>query len=314
MNSKYLNFLACIFIISFYIKYCESYYIQNGLNRNLNISKIAFGSCFSGFLSERDDIFKTINSNNPDLFIWMGDLTYLDELDYKLSFGIIPDFNLTEAEIRYNTTYNNIYYKLLRKNKPIIGTWDDHDFGYNNGEELYPYKDLTKNLFLNFLESPIEDIRRKSNRGVYTSYSFGNGYKSFKIIMLDLRYNFRGESYIDEDSILLKDFDSGKYNKNKIGKQMMDKNQWTWLENELKSEETFTFIVSGVQFLPIDSEFIFEHWLVKEREKFVNLLGKIKKSGVILLSGDIHLGQILRTKCIHPSKIILSILIKIIYI
>lgn len=50
----------------------------------------------------------------------------------------------------------------------IIGIWDDHDYGINNGDMTYYNKNLTRRLFLDFIEEPEQSPRRKDiNEGIY---------------------------------------------------------------------------------------------------------------------------------------------------
>ena len=140
-------------------------------------------------------------------------------------------------------------------------------------------KDKTRKMFLDFLDVPSNHQIRTTEKGIYSSYSFGSGYKSYKVILLDLRYEKTTES-------------------------LMYESQWEWLEKELNSEETFLFIGSSIQFLPINRFFglgLQELWYLNERDRLMKLIGKLKRSGVILLSGDVHYAQILKTTCIHPD-------------
>jgi hypothetical protein len=83
---------------------------------------------------------------------------------------------------------------------------------------------------------------------------------------------------------------------------MLGEEQWLWLENIFKvSNETFTFISSGTQILPID-RIATECWFPESREKLFFLINKYKRSGVILLSGDIHNSHILKTPCKLEGK------------
>lgn len=66
------------------------YFIHNEKNFNKTLSNFSFGSCFMGFLSERDDIFKTINFNNPELWIWLGDAAYIDKINLNYFSSNIP--------------------------------------------------------------------------------------------------------------------------------------------------------------------------------------------------------------------------------
>ena len=273
MQSIYFIFVIFIFDMA------KSLPLNMGDNSNLEINKISFGSCYNYFGPKRMDVFSTINSLNPDMFIWLGDVVYLDDIDYKLFSGIEPTFNKTDSERRFNETFNNPDYKILREKVPVLGIWDDHDFQYNNAEGDATNKEETKDLFLNFLEENNNSIRREKENSIEASYSFGTGFKTFKVILPDLRFHKNKDSLISEE-------------------------QWDWLDNELKSDETFTIIGSGIQFLPFDRNIWLEVWSPEDRERFVNLLHKNKKSGVVIISGDIHCGQLMSTYCIHPSKLL----------
>lgn len=103
-----------------------------------------------------------------------------------------------------------------------------------------------------------------------------------RIILLDVRYN-KTSPFWDENADIL------------------GEDQWAWLEEELSSNnETFTLIVSGTQILPIN-RFVMEAWYVNSRNRLFDLIGKLKKSGVVLLSGDIHAAEILKTFCVVPE-------------
>ena len=267
----YILFASVLFTIGIYIK--------QGSN-DLAINNFAFGSCYNTFNKEkRMDMFNTILSKHPDLFVWLGDVTYLDDFNYKLILRIAPEYSFTKAKKRYDEAYYNESYKTFREVTPIIGIWDDHDYQHDNAIGSASDKDRTRNLFLDFLDVPNTSQRRLPGKGIYSSYSFGSGYKSFKIILPDLRYD-------------------------KTVNQMMGESQWEWLEKELDSKETFVFIGSGIQFLPVNRGFgwnVQEFWYIKDRDRLMKLIGKMKRSGVIILSGDVHYGQILKTTCIHPD-------------
>jgi alkaline phosphatase D len=43
---------------------------------------------------------------------------------------------------------------------PVIGVWDDHDYGSNNADKYFEYKDLTRELYLDILDEPKDSLRR----------------------------------------------------------------------------------------------------------------------------------------------------------
>ncbi len=188
-----------------------------------------------------------------------------------------------------NVYYNIIHiilldYKITREQIPTIGIWDDHDYGINNGNQLFAHKETVKKLFLDFIDEPQNSERRTPGKGIYTTYSFGSGVKSSRMILLDSRYH--KSNYMSESSEA----------------DILGEEQWKWLEEVLvNNDETFTFISSGTQILPF-TRMLSEAWFYKSRERLFELISKTKKSGVILLSGDIHMAQILKTFCTLPGK------------
>lgn len=74
---------------------------------------------------------------------------------------------------------------------PVIGIWDDHDFGINNGGMEYSDKDGSQALLMDFLGEPADSPRR-SREGVYASYTFGSSYPVVQIVLLVRARECRG--------------------------------------------------------------------------------------------------------------------------
>ena len=51
--------------------------------------------------------------------------------------------------------------------RPILGTYDDHDFGWNNGNRREPDKKRVKDMFLDAIGEPAFSERRNSLRGAW---------------------------------------------------------------------------------------------------------------------------------------------------
>ncbi len=45
----------------------------------------------------------------------------------------------------------------------MIGVWDDHDFGLNDGDHTFSKKDLQRDAFLDFIGEPKDTPRRLEN-------------------------------------------------------------------------------------------------------------------------------------------------------
>jgi phosphodiesterase/alkaline phosphatase D-like protein len=104
-----------------------------------------------------------------------------------------------------------------------------------------------------------------------------------RIILLDVRYNKTSLIFDNKADIL-------------------GEEQWEWFENVLAdNNETFTLIVSGTQILPFNRIVAIEAWYGSSRKRLFDLLGRLKKSGVILATGDIHAGEFLKSFCVLPG-------------
>lgn len=224
------------------------------------IERIAFGSCSKQYLPQ--PLWKRIAADRPDFFIWTGDVIYADT-DNMAKLSTLYASEQKQGE----------YSQFLSTGIPIIGVYDDHDYGENDGGKDYLNKDPSKALFLDFIGEPKDSPRRKRD-GIYTSYLFGPAGKQVRIILLDTRYN-REKPGKDAD--------------------LLGKEQWAWLENEIKtSQAQLNLVVSSIQVLPYQHDF--EKWqnFPKSRERLIKVLQGAKN--VWILSGDRHLAEISELK------------------
>jgi len=232
---------------------------------------LAFGSCNNQFTT--NTLWKEIIKNKPDIFIWGGDIIYCDTHDMNF-------MKKNYEQQKYDSTYQDFI-----KQVPVIGTWDDHDYGVNDGGVEYSKKDSVQQIFLDFFDVSSDDPRR-SRQGVYFSKKVNINEHLLNLIILDTRY-FR--SSLTKDPTGIKRYIP---NKNSDGTFLGNK-QWNWLANELKtSKADFNIIMSSVQFLSYKHGF--ESWgtMPQEVEKFKNIIANSKAKGVIILSGDRHIAEI----------------------
>jgi len=236
---------------------------------------LTFGSCnrFQG--NHLDNIFYPIADIKSDLWIWLGDAAYLDLRIRPLTFVYAGEKIIKE---RFQAVKNSPAYVHLRNSTEIIGVWDNHDYGLNNAGKNFPHKDMTQQLWLDFIDEPKESPRRKQ-KGIYESYYIGDSSK-IKVILLDVRY-FKEET--------------SKWKPK--GTDLLGEEQWRWLEEELKGNTAeYVLIGSGIQVLP-DDRIIPEHWYAENRDRLIGLIRKYKVSGVVLLSGDVHFAEVMRYPC-----------------
>ncbi|MGE5356548.1 MAG: alkaline phosphatase D family protein [Deltaproteobacteria bacterium] len=233
------------------------------------IEKIAFGSCSNQKLDQ--SYWDVILSKNPQLYIWMGDIIYSDTE------------NMEEHKKEYDLMKQNPHYSAFISKIPVIGIWDDHDFGVNDGGSSYPKKQESKELLLGFLDIPHND-KVRNHEGVYTSYTFGQDMRKTKIFLIDNRY-FRSDLIPNETP-------ANRYKPNTSG-TILGEQQWKWLEDEIRnSDASLNIFVSGIQVIPDDPPY--EKWgnFPHERLRLLNLIEKYKVKNPLILSGDRHLAEI----------------------
>ncbi len=235
---------------------------------SMPLSIIAFGSC--NRQDRQQPLWTGILQNQPGLWIWLGDNIYGDSEDMKV------------MEAKYMLQKANPGYQLLQVSTPVIGIWDDHDYGVNDGGKEYPRKKQTQQLMLDFLNEPKQSPRRKQE-GAYAAYTYGPPGKEVKVILLDARY-FRDP--------LQKE---GKANVPDPDGEILGEVQWQWLEKQLRNSTANVHLIgSGIQMIP--EEHIYEKWanFPKERRRLFDLIASTKARRVILLSGDRHIAEISR--------------------
>jgi alkaline phosphatase D len=240
-------------------------------NESIGSFVIAFGSCDNQNLP--NVLWSEILKNNPDIFIWGGDIVYADGEDIK------------GMQLSYEKQKNDLVYQNFKKEIRIMGTWDDHDYGINDGGIEFDKKDSVQQIFLDFFDIDSLDERR-SRKGVYYSEIFIIGENSVNIIVLDTRY-FR--THLTEDTTGIKRYIPNDYGQGTI----LGKTQWDWFDKELKtSNSNFNIIVSSIQFL--SKEHGFESWgnMPHEVDKMKGIISDSKAKGVIFLSGDRHIAEI----------------------
>jgi alkaline phosphatase D len=213
------------------------------------LTRIAFGSCSEEETEEQ--MWSDIVAQKPQLCIWLGDNIYADTHDMAF------------MRAQYQKQKSNPEYLKVLATCPVIGTWDDHDYGINDGGKFYSRKKESREEFLRFFDVPTNDPIRQHD-GVYSSHTYGTGSKKTKVILLDLRY-FR-------DTLYRSTVSGRRYEPNTTG-DILGEAQWSWLEKELReSDATLHIIGSSIQFVAEDHGY--EKWanFPAARERFIQLL------------------------------------------
>jgi len=258
-----LIFLLLFFHLTFFSSFGQDQTFNLGSEETLTL---AFGSCNRQNLKQ--PLWRSIIDHNPDLFMFLGDNIYGDTDDMKV------------LKEKYEVQKKQIDYKELRNKMPVIGVWDDHDYGKNDAGKEYSFKKESQQLFLDFFDVAENDPRRE-REGAYSSYDLKWKSHTIRVILLDARYHRDELARVNR-----------VYQKNEMG-TILGEEQWAWLEQQLASNDVSLFIIaSGIQFIPKDHDY--EKWanFPKERQRLFDLIKERQPSSALLLSGDRHIAEI----------------------
>jgi alkaline phosphatase D len=225
---------------------------------------LALGSCFfvNDSLYDRPgksyggnyEILQSIYDKKPDLMLWLGDNTYLREPDYFTVSGML---------YRYTHT------RSLKELQPLLAScahyaiWDDHDYGPNDSDRSFKFKNTSQQIFENFWANP-KPVHTKS---YYTSFT----YEDCEFFLLDNRY-FRTPNKRTTDK-----------------RTILGEEQFQWLIDGLvASKANFKFVCIGGQVL--NTAAVFENYAIfeDERKYIIETIQKENIKNVIFLTGDRH--------------------------
>lgn len=115
------------------------------LDINKSNVKFAFASCVNDNF-EATDTWVQLSKDRPEFLLMVGDNVYADHL------GMIKRREADPAQLwqRYVETWNNIALFKMKRLIPTLATWDDHDYGTNNGDRTYLYREESMDIMMTF--------------------------------------------------------------------------------------------------------------------------------------------------------------------
>jgi len=248
--------------------------------KNALISRIALGSC--AHQEQPQPILHTIIADKPELFIYLGDNIYGDTKDMAV---LSKKYAQLEARPEFTA---------FRKTVPLIATWDDHDYGWNDAGKEYPLKSESKEIFLNFWREPADSARR-DRPGIYTHYNFTDekAKRTLQVILLDTR-TFRDAPTRGH----LRSWKNEYIPNTDPTKTILGEAQWAWLKERFLEPADLRIIGTSIQFAHQHNGW--ESWtnFPTEIYKMIGLIKETRAEGVMFISGDVHWGElsVLRSK------------------
>ncbi len=212
------------------------------------------------------EIFQHMADTGADFTLWGGDNLYLREADYSSVSGIW---------YRYSKDFSTPDLQRLFATMHHYRTWDDHDYGPDNANQSYEFKDVTLAAFKAYSGNP--SYGEPDHPGVYGKFLWSDA----AFFLMDDRYH-RDETLLDQEA--------------NTHKSVWGARQFGWLKQSLlhsKSQRntSFRFIVTGGQVVQttIKTARSETHELYRrEREELIKFIQDNQIGGVIFLTGDVH--------------------------
>lgn len=220
-----------------------------------------------------DPMWARLKKENPDMVILNGDIVYVDSFDY------VERKKATETDLwlRYLEAVHRIPYYHWLELKPTLATWDDHDFGTNDGDRNFKAKEAAKKLFIGLFGG-------KSIPGVWEPGPSG---------VTALYKGFGQRFYLMDDRTFRQ---PNKDQKKQESYGHWGEKQHKWLLQSLKQDSSPAWIFNGNQVFngkALDFKEAFEANHNKHFIKFIEELKSIP-SPIVFSSGDIHFSEVMR--------------------
>lgn len=270
--------------------------VPRGLDYSTAVEKFAFGS--GANQNQSQPIWKTIQAQQPDLFIFVGNTVLAGDKSHR------------PIGEQYQKMDKLPEYREARSKIPFLAIWNDQDFGQTFGGGSNPEKEQARKEFLSTW-SYIKDSIGLNQAPLYHSKTLGGTtvdkkrrrkisktVPSIHFVMLDTRWNrdplVKGSPSSPNGPATQQSDTSGPMfvptSDNKAS--LLGETQWEWLEEELQKSDDLIVLVSPIQVFATEPGF--EKWSLfpKERERLFQLIKKTQPKNLLILSGDRPIGAI----------------------
>lgn len=252
---------------------------------------IAFGSCLRQW--QPQPVWHSIAALSPEAFVLLGDNVYSDVGEYSK----LPQpqrIGTAYADLLASEEFRAFRQQANNSGIRLVGTWDDHDYGLNDGGADFPHKLAAKQFFLDFFNLNATASGDASQAGVYQSYRLRLAGVDTQVILLDTR-SFRSPLAKSGDSPCSK---TKNVPNDDPAATVLGSRQWQWLEQQLRESAELRIIASSIQVIAEDH--CFEKWanFPQQRQQLFDLIERTQAAGVVLISGDRHMAEI---SAVDPS-------------
>ena len=239
--------------------------------------KLGLVSCQLDLL-HHDDIWNEVAARKVDMLFFLGDNVYCDRTSLVRKVPADPK-QLWE---RYVLSRNRVAFYFAKELVPVLATWDDHDFGTDNGDQTYTYKSESAEIFAAFFA---QEVRPSLVAGPGIARRFSAFGADF--YLLDGR-TFRSPAGVADG-------------------RMFGADQDTWLYGSL-ADKPMLFINGSLFFGAYQKGESFEGQFSANFSEFLERL-KAASGPCAFVSGDVHYSEIMDVEAAHlgyPSFEIVS--------
>jgi alkaline phosphatase D len=227
---------------------------------------VAFGSCARVERHPVQPIWTALHARRPDLMLWLGDNVYADTLDPEI---------MAECYQRQRAVPE---LQPFLRTTPQLAIWDDHDYGLNDSDGSHPGKVEALGVFRRYWANPAYGLPEAP--GVFCAFHYGG----VDFFMVDNRYHRAPAASPDV-----------------LGKSTLGTAQKDWLKAGLRASRAPFKIVASGQPWNNQKGPGGESWeaFAHERAELLAFIRAEGISGVVLLSGDNHIGEL---NCLPESE------------
>jgi alkaline phosphatase D len=221
-------------------------------------------------------LWNAVLAEAPEHLVFAGDNVYASR----------QPFSIHELRAAYAQQARVEGFQRVRERIAHSAIWDDHDYGLNDGGAEFVHQQASKDAFLEFWAVPAADERR-AREGLHHATWVQHGSRRVQLIVLDTRWWRSPLKPTDQRGARGKE----RYLPDaEPAKTMLGPAQWAWLAQRLREPADAHLVVSSIQLLAEGHGF--ERWgnLPLERERFFRTVRDCRARGVVLVSGDRHIG------------------------
>jgi hypothetical protein len=229
-----------------------------------------FGSCINPGVEERVRTLEAMSRVKADFCFLLGDTTYYRPQDWTTKEGMLARW----AENRDLKAFG-----ALGASKPLLGVWDDHDFGPNDASGTFRNKGISREAFLSHFPRCRQGVRR-DGEGIEFTLKIG----STRLVFLDNRTWRSPTPWIHSN-----------------GGDYLGASQFAWFQSLVEKRDYERLIVAGgSQFYAPNpfKETYRRH--AREFARFTSLLQDTLQVPVAFLSGDVHLTEVTTLQNLFP--------------